>query len=107
MSSWLDRPSSLNWANKKKLSQDINDLEKYVTSLKEKLFFLLSVVNHLETHSKELSELKSQQRLTAKHIVHLRPLLDQSEDLHKALNALCQEKASLSHHDDEAASPHI
>ncbi len=46
--SWLDKPGSLNWANKKKLSQDINSLEKIIASLKEKLFFLLSTVNQLK-----------------------------------------------------------
>lgn len=97
MSSWLEKPGSLNWANKQKLSEHIGRFEKNIGATKDKLTQLLSIVNHWEVHCQELSELSNKQQLTAKHILHLKPFLDQSENFQQLLNALFFEEIITQH----------
>ncbi len=88
MTSWLNHSWSLNRANKKKLTQQIHQFETTITTLEEKLLFLLSNVQEWKSHVKTLTDLSHQQRLTAQHILQLRPLLQQSEQFQRTLELL-------------------
>ena len=76
MDNWLNRSGSLNWANRKKLSNQIKALDGNIASLKESLKMLGCLVDHWSEESKALLTLESQHLLTAKHILHLAPLLE-------------------------------
>lgn len=100
MRNWLNSPGSLNWANKRKLTQQIQRLEKTVLSLEERLLLLLSDVSEWKSHAKTLSDLSRRQLLTAKHIVDIRPLLQQSEDFHRVIRMLNLDKPCLELEED-------
>lgn len=98
MASWLNHSWSLNKTNKKKLTHQIQKFEQSIMSLEERLLKLLSEVHDWRNYAKSLTELSHQQRLSAKHILQLRPLLQQSEDFHKILDVLSTNaNTSLSH----------
>lgn len=90
MHSWLDKPGSLNWANREKLSEEINKLEKKIGLLKENLYSLCSAVDQLDTHCKNLLDLKKNHLLTANHIIHLKPLHEEVDILQKAIELICK-----------------
>jgi hypothetical protein len=95
MVSWLDRPGSLNWANRKKLNNQIKELDENISSLRGTLLALLSLVNHWSYDFKELLELDSKNKLTAKHIIHLKPLIERIKYFQSGLdnlNEICKEE---------------
>lgn len=104
MSSWLDRPGSLNWANKKRLAEQISKFEATISSTEESLLFLLAHVGDWKNHARNLADLRTQQRLTANHILQLRPLLDQTEAFQKALEVLFAE-TPLFHNEENKIVP--
>lgn len=95
MASWLDRVGSLNFANKKKLSDQINLFDETVSTVEEKLLVLLSYVHDWKTQAKLLLDLQQEERLTATHVVQLRPLMQQSEQCHQTLSALLVQSSSV------------
>ncbi len=88
MLSWLEKPWSLSFANRKNLIERIKLLETNITHIKEALLGFNAVVNQWEMHYRELSELSSAHQLTAKHILHVKPILENSEEFKKTLNEL-------------------
>jgi uncharacterized membrane protein YgaE (UPF0421/DUF939 family) len=93
MANWLEKPSSLNWANKKKLAEQIVRLEKNIFTIKETLHSLSSLINEWDSHCKKLLEMSDKKLLTAKHIVEIRPLLQRSEQVNRILSTTlhCEE----------------
>jgi hypothetical protein len=102
MKHWWDKPGSLNLVNKIKLSQKIHRLMGNVISSKKKLSSLIRVADQLENDSKQFSELKNQDLLTAKHLVHLRPLLLKSEKFNENISD-CIKKINEDDWTDEQA----
>lgn len=97
MGSWWNKPSSLNWANKKKLSDNIKQLDNNISGAKEDLLALLSIVSYWEGHCKELSEKSNKQQLSAKHIVDIKPLLERSHIFRLAVKKICDEVIEITH----------
>lgn len=88
MEKWLDRPGSLNWANRKKLYKQIKELDQTINSLKDAIFDLLSLVKNWSDNSKKLLELDIKNQLTANHILHLTPLNERIQNFKLGLDKL-------------------
>lgn len=97
MGSWWNKPSSLNWANKKKLSDNIKQLDNNISRAKEDLLALLSIISYWEGHCKELSEKSNKQQLSTKHIVDIKPLLESSHVFRLAVKRICDEMIGTPH----------
>jgi len=91
MTSWWQQPSSLNWQNKKKLAQNIREFENNISQSKNQLLLLLATINSWDNLCKELLEKGSQQQLTSKNLVELKPLLERSKEFNSILQTLCSE----------------
>jgi hypothetical protein len=98
MVNWLDNPGSLSWANRKKLIKQILQLETNITLGREFLLSLTSLANSWELNCRALSQESNDNKLTAKHILGLRPLLKSSEDFKNALEKICNSHIPTSQH---------
>lgn len=94
--SWFDRPGSLSVNNKQILSIKINELTKNTAEIKEKIELFLQQLIEWENLFEELTSLRQNHTLTARHVLEINLLQQKILSINK-----CLKESGLIHYFDK------